>query len=100
MVLPGAVEGDGGGTGCPRRWPQLLRDARAGRRGDPQRGRLSRSDREREAGDHRRLHARLGADGEARSEEHTSELQSLMRISYAVFSLTQTNTKQTYPPRL
>src|SRR3546814_3270483 len=26
----------------------------------------------------------------ARSEEHTSELQSLMRISYAVFCLTQT----------
>src|SRR3546814_9466420 len=26
---------------------------------------------------------------EARSEEHTSELQSLMRISYAVFCLTQ-----------
>src|SRR3546814_2881207 len=26
-------------------------------------------------------------DSEARSEEHTSELQSLMRISYAVFSL-------------
>src|SRR3546814_6449320 len=26
-----------------------------------------------------------------RSEEHTSELQSLMRISYAVFSLKQTN---------
>src|SRR3546814_8713620 len=25
--------------------------------------------------------------GNARSEEHTSELQSLMRISYAVFSL-------------
>src|SRR3546814_2377975 len=25
------------------------------------------------------------ADGMARSEEHTSELQSLMRISYAVF---------------
>src|SRR3546814_12211473 len=25
--------------------------------------------------------------GEARSEEHTSELQSLMRISYAVFCL-------------
>src|SRR3546814_10693175 len=39
--------------------------------------------------------ARRGADllstriirNEARSEEHTSELQSLMRISYAVFSL-------------
>src|SRR3546814_5464401 len=27
------------------------------------------------------------AEGEARSEEHTSELQSLMRISYAVFCL-------------
>src|SRR3546814_2159044 len=26
-------------------------------------------------------------DGERRSEEHTSELQSLMRISYAVFCL-------------
>src|SRR3546814_4158529 len=34
--------------------------------------------------------ARMGrnpATGEARSEEHTSELQSLMRISYAVFCL-------------
>src|SRR3546814_1717194 len=30
--------------------------------------------------------ARAGA-GEVRSEEHTSELQSLMRISYAVFCL-------------
>src|SRR3546814_8191286 len=29
----------------------------------------------------------LGGKGEARSEEHTSELQSLMRISYAVFCL-------------
>src|SRR3546814_1000359 len=28
-----------------------------------------------------------GAPAEARSEEHTSELQSLMRISYAVFCL-------------
>src|SRR3546814_10616709 len=27
------------------------------------------------------------ADGRGRSEEHTSELQSLMRISYAVFCL-------------
>src|SRR3546814_5987614 len=32
-----------------------------------------------------------GADAGERSEEHTSELQSLMRISYAVFCL---NTKQ------
>src|SRR3546814_5524893 len=31
-----------------------------------------------------------------RSEEHTSELQSLMRISYAVFCLTKKNTKNKY----
>src|SRR3546814_9419079 len=30
-----------------------------------------------------------GAQPAARSEEHTSELQSLMRISYAVFCLTK-----------
>src|SRR3546814_6091463 len=35
--------------------------------------------------------ARLGQDDEARSEEHTSELQSLMRISYAVFCLKKKN---------
>src|SRR3546814_10109745 len=29
-----------------------------------------------------------------RSEEHTSELQSLMRISYAVFCLTKQNTEE------
>src|SRR3546814_4900560 len=34
-----------------------------------------------------------------RSEEHTSELQSLMRISYAVFCLTQ-KTKQTNKQQL
>src|SRR3546814_3535996 len=34
-----------------------------------------------------------------RSEEHTSELQSLMRISYAVFCLTKKNTKQTHTHR-
>src|SRR3546814_8766200 len=31
----------------------------------------------------------------ARSEEHTSELQSLMRISYAVFCLKKTNNQHT-----
>src|SRR3546814_4991799 len=30
-----------------------------------------------------------------RSEEHTSELQSLMRISYAVFCVKKTNTNET-----
>src|SRR3546814_6341249 len=45
--------------------------------------------------------AEAGKDGNAgraaatmtRSEEHTSELQSLMRISYAVFCLKKKNTK-------
>src|SRR3546814_6430201 len=32
--------------------------------------------------------------GELRSEEHTSELQSLMRISYAVFCLKKKNSTQ------
>src|SRR3546814_7526715 len=32
---------------------------------------------------------------QARSEEHTSELQSLMRISYAVFCLKKQNTSKT-----
>src|SRR3546814_1442215 len=32
--------------------------------------------------------------GEARSEEHTSELQSLMRISYAVFCLKKKTIQQ------
>src|SRR3546814_7787475 len=32
---------------------------------------------------------RLRLEAELRSEEHTSELQSLMRISYAVFCLTK-----------
>src|SRR3546814_9449263 len=46
------------------------------------------------AGFQNRLPARAGAAEERantrRSEEHTSELQSLMRLSYAVFCLTQT----------
>src|SRR3546814_1496676 len=37
-------------------------------------------------------HARLDTDG--RSEEHTSELQSLMRISYAVFCLKKKKKKK------
>src|SRR3546814_2002671 len=42
---------------------------------------------------HLRRHAIAGgAGGAARSEEHTSELQSLMRISYAVFCLKKKKT--------
>src|SRR3546814_4071027 len=33
-------------------------------------------------------------DGDVRSEEHTSELQSLMRISYAVFCLKKKKNKK------
>src|SRR3546814_6663549 len=35
------------------------------------------------------LQGEVGAGASKRSEEHTSELQSLMRISYAVFCLKQ-----------
>src|SRR3546814_5799727 len=37
--------------------------------------------------------------GSERSEEHTSELQSLMRTSYAGFCLKKTNTSGTEPRR-
>src|SRR3546814_6607310 len=40
--------------------------------------------------------ARPATISAARSEEHTSELQSLMRISYAVFCLKKKNTKLDY----
>src|SRR3546814_2850303 len=40
------------------------------------------------------FHAR--AQRAARSEEHTSELQSLMRISYAVFCLKKKNKQSEY----
>src|SRR3546814_1123368 len=46
------------------------------------------------AGVHRQRRADVLAGRGGRSEEHTSELQSLMRISYAVFCLTK---KTTYP---
>src|SRR3546814_6395305 len=39
-------------------------------------------------------YARNGAPAQIRSEEHTSELQSLMRISYAVFCLKKKKKKQ------
>src|SRR3546814_7003415 len=41
----------------------------------------------------RRSFVRIGAWLVGRSEEHTSELQSLMRISYAVFCLKKKNTR-------
>src|SRR3546814_2493190 len=72
----------------------------SGNEGTPERAlcRHARPHRRRPAATHRHLgraaHAR-GRSMAGRSEEHTSELQSLMRISYAVFCLikkTITNT--------
>src|SRR3546814_1375546 len=49
------------------------------------------------AGDvHARLAAAVAVAGFGRSEEHTSELQSLMRISYAVFCLKKKKTDTQY----
>src|SRR3546814_3747687 len=44
----------------------------------------------------RPLAAREPANGRRRSEEHTSELQSLMRISYAVFCLKKKKNTDTH----
>src|SRR3546814_2842758 len=41
--------------------------------------------------DHQLVHRNAARSVTARSEEHTSELQSLMRISYAVFCLQKNN---------
>src|SRR3546814_959730 len=43
-------------------------------------------------------HAICAAWAKRRSEEHTSELQSLMRISYAVFCLKKKKNKTTKSP--
>src|SRR3546814_4376976 len=42
----------------------------------------------------------LPQPGDPRSEEHTSELQSLMRISYAVFCLKKNSTDTQYSTHL
>src|SRR3546814_6367672 len=59
-----------GGVARDRRRDELLYDGAGTRPGD-------------------RLQLRYSSAGSGRSEEHTSELQSLMRISYAVFCLKQ-----------
>src|SRR3546814_7823799 len=46
------------------------------------------------------FHMATHAGALSRSEEHTSELQSLMRISYAVFCLTKNNSKKFHKPRI
>src|SRR3546814_4077015 len=44
--------------------------------------------------------SRMSSPDRLRSEEHTSELQSLMRISYAVFCLKKKNTTHQSPSHL
>src|SRR3546814_4217875 len=70
---------------CRARPARLSRAARDGGRAGIDRGRAARA-----AAAYR---DRVGARAAARSEEHTSELQSLMRTSYAVFCLKKTNQK-------
>src|SRR3546814_9962392 len=80
--IPAAGRATGGGIergrfgAGQRAAPRALRTAQADRR----RRATGVADREVEQG-------RATGGGAARSEEHTSELQSLMRISYAVFCL-------------
>src|SRR3546814_6004720 len=45
--------------------------------------------------DETEIEAAMWVDRAGRSEEHTSELQSLMRISYAVFCLTKKKSRPT-----
>src|SRR3546814_6726533 len=52
-------------------------------------------DAERACGGVGRYHGSPGRTTITRSEEHTSELQSLMRISYAVFCLKKKNKRDT-----
>src|SRR3546814_2675738 len=81
---------------APDAVPQCRHDryvfARAGhsRRTHQHRRRAGRRDSE---GPHRGRRRRAANRSRDRSEEHTSELQSLMRISYAVFCLKKKNNK-------
>src|SRR3546814_1996053 len=78
VVAVGGVAGRGALEGfAVDREGQVLRSGNLGRR-------------ERDL-DGRRVHAVAGAVQQPRSEAHTSELQSLMRNSYAVFCLQNTN---------
>src|SRR3546814_1687846 len=76
----------------PRDWGSLGRDRRPAGWGSPDRGGTCRSE-----GRHDGPPGRTPAGDEisGRSEEHTSELQSLMRISYAVFCLKKKKTLNT-----
>src|SRR3546814_9147209 len=84
-----------GGVGDPRRPRRGRADAQLhpGQDGDSRRGRrVGGKGKERQMTEQRPLGPRTTPGDDfvaARSEEHTSELPSLMRISYAVFCLKQ-----------
>src|SRR3546814_5499759 len=77
--------------GAPARRRRLLAEAEEGERRLQDDGG---GDGERRLHQHRREN--VGQDVAQRSEEHTSELQSLMRISYAVFCLKKKNTHRPF----
>src|SRR3546814_10612103 len=80
-----AADPAGGGRGDRQARPQALREAG---HEDPDRGQGDGGEEEQRQRDR---------DHRGRSEEHTSELQSLMRISYAVFCLKK-KTKNKHKP--
>src|SRR3546814_4662457 len=71
----------------PRRVDRRLAEHRLGKAAGIEPGAVRPGQMSREIGD--------GSDHRRRSEEHTSELQSLMRISYAVFCLNTKNQPNT-----
>src|SRR3546814_8289196 len=80
-----SLRGPGCAGGVQRAGPAAAADESQPARAAPERDRVRSRARH-----HPDLHHRRGQDrvpGRSRSEEHTSELQSLMRISYAVFCL-------------
>src|SRR3546814_3687597 len=100
LKLGGAIGGDQGRPPAPTEKPHLTEQGNAVQPGHPIVGNEAKRVAVGLIGDKLRA-GRIGADiqilaQQQRSEEHTSELQSLMRISYAVFCLKKKkHTKQT-----
>src|SRR3546814_9722156 len=82
-LWPAALGDRGSGSGAVHRTPTQLLAARRRTRAWQQGADRQGADRSRRP----RCHGDRLQPCDARSEEHTSELQSLMRISYAVFCL-------------
>src|SRR3546814_8909129 len=76
--------------------PEGERDRREEIVGRPRGQHVGAEQRRRDEQQHERKLPLVEAEAPPRSEEHTSELQSLMRISYAVFCLKKKNTPTTH----